>query len=69
MKVKTTIVALAFLAGYAANDLVGAVSGGMFQPASAYSDDLEYQVQEIIESCSVYIYDISDGAGFGEISC
>ena len=69
MRFHSVLLITAFLGGYVANDVIRELGAEVVSPAFAYSDGLESAVEEIVEDCEVYVYDIADGEGWGEIEC
>lgn len=59
----------AFLCGYVAHDATDALGGWPASPAAASGNDFRAAVVQIIETCDVYVYDVSDQEGWGEITC
>ena len=69
MRFYSVLLITAFLGGYVANDVIRELGAEVVSPAFAYGDDLESAVEDIVEDCDVYVYDIDGGEGYGEIDC
>lgn len=69
MRLNKAFIGLVFLAGYVAHDIVRAIAFQPVSPAHAYYVDIEDEVVRIVERCSVYVYDVNNTEGQGDIIC
>lgn len=66
MKAKPSHLVIGFLCGYVLCDIFNALGFSYAKPALAYSNRT---IQEVIERCHVYVYDVVDTEGSGDIIC
>lgn len=69
MKTRAILFLAVFLSGYVTNDLLNLFEVEVLKPAYAQTGIYSSEIKRIVEDCKVYVYDVNDGEGIGDIFC